>query len=128
IAVVRVSSGRRPPVLLVVDVKSGATLTGMHSYTRLRTTRLAIVEPIELRARDGLPIQGFLTTPTDTDGNPLSGRPLVVVAHSGPDGKPGGGPGYEYERQLFASRGYAVLQVSPRGSTGRGAAFERAGD
>jgi dipeptidyl aminopeptidase/acylaminoacyl peptidase len=35
---------------------------------------------------------------------------------------------YDFERQLFASRGYAVLEVNPRGSAGRGVAFEQAGD
>src|SRR5690606_27304940 len=79
---------------------------------------------------DGLAIRGYLTTPTDVDDKPLRKLPLVVIAHDGPLGEGGdiGDSRYEFERQLFASRGYAVLQVNPRGSPGRGSAFGRAGD
>lgn len=126
-AVVRISSGRRPAVFLVVDVQSASSLTGLFTYPTLRGTRLAPVDPIEFRSRDGLAIRGYLTTPDDARGKPRTGLPLVVIAHDGPLG-PGAEYRYEFERQLFASRGYAVLQVNHRGSPGRGASFERAGD
>jgi dienelactone hydrolase len=126
-AVVHVSSGRRPPVFLAVNVNSASSLASMFSYPTLRGRRLARVDPIEFRARDGLPIHGYLTTPEDGDGKARSGLPLVVIANEGPLGLPAT-HSYEFERQLFASRGYAVLQVNHRGSRGRGVAFERAGD
>ncbi len=127
VAVTQVSSGRRPPVYMVVDVKAVTSLAGFFSYPTLRGTRLAPVDAIEFRSRDGLAIHGFLTTPEDASGKPRTGLPLVVIAHDGPLGNPAL-PSYEYERQLFASRGYAVLQVNRRGSPGRGTAFQRAGD
>lgn len=128
-AVVRVSSGSRPPVFLVVDVKAVRTITGMQTFPKLRGTRLAAVQPIEFRARDGLAIHGYLTTPLDKDnpGKTRRNLPLLVISHVGPRGETAGSA-YEFERQLFASRGYAVLQVNARGSGGRGAAFEQAGD
>src|SRR5690606_1800346 len=124
-AVVRVSSGRRPPVHLVVNVESASSLAALFSYPTLRGTRLAQVDPIGCRARDGLVVHGYLTTPEDVSGKAHAGLPLIVIAHDGPLGKPADFS-YEFERQLFASRGYAVLQINHRGSSGRGVAFERA--
>lgn len=124
-AVVRVSSGRRPPVHLVVNVESASSLAALFSYPTLRGMRLAQVDPIEFHARDGIVVRGYLTTPEDGNGRPRTGLPLVVIAHEGPHGKPAD-LDYEFERQLFASRGYAVLQINARGSSGRGVAFERA--
>ena len=126
-AVARVSSGVRPPVFLVLDVRTATSLAGMQTYPRLKGTRLAPVDAIEVRARDGLVLRGYLTTPLDEHGKPRSGLPLIVTAHDGPLGE-ATDFGYEFERQLFASRGYAVLQINHRGSPGRGTAFERAGD
>jgi dipeptidyl aminopeptidase/acylaminoacyl peptidase len=127
-AVVRVTSGRRPPIYLAVNTSSASSMApALFSYPSLRGTRLSQVDPIEFRARDGLVIRGYLTTPEDGNGKPRTKLPLVVIAHDGPGDDPAG-PGYEDERQLFASRGYAVLQVIHRGSSGLGATFERAGD
>jgi dipeptidyl aminopeptidase/acylaminoacyl peptidase len=127
-AVVRVTSPRRPPIYMPVNTKNVTTMApSSFSYPTLRGTRLAQVDPIEFRARDGLVIRGYLTTPEDGNGKPRTGLPLLVIAHDGPLAEPAG-PGYEFERQLFASRGYAVLQVNHRGTRGRGAAFEKAGN
>lgn len=132
-AVVRISSGARPSVFILVDVATGRSITGMHSFPKLRGRRLSPVEAIEFVARDGLNIHGFLTTPLDVKGERRRGVPLLVIAHDGPagefpDSRYVADSRYEYERQLFASRGFAVLQVNVRGSTGRGEAFQRAGD
>ncbi|HTQ37221.1 MAG TPA: prolyl oligopeptidase family serine peptidase, partial [Steroidobacteraceae bacterium] len=126
-AVVRVGSARRPPIFLLMDVASRSSLKGMYTYPKLHGTRLSPVDAIEFQARDGLRIRGYLTTPLDADDKPDRQRPLLVIAHDGPGDAPSDYR-YEYERQLFASRGYAVLEVNHRGSSGRGVAFERAGD
>jgi dienelactone hydrolase len=126
-AVIRVSSGSRPPTYMVLDVANARSTNGMQTYPKLRGTRLAPVEAIEFRARDGVQIHGYLTTPYTPDGRPAKGAPLLVVSHDGPN-RDIATYGYRFERQVFASRGYAVLEVNHRGSSGRGRAFERLGD
>lgn len=79
-------------------------------------------EPIALEARDGLRLHGYLTRPHDGAGP----YPLVVLPHGGPHGIRDGW-GYDWEVQLLANRGYAVLQVNFRGSHGYGSDFKEAG-
>ncbi|MEY2854931.1 MAG: hypothetical protein RL030_2063 [Pseudomonadota bacterium] len=126
IAVVRLSSGQRPPTYVVVDVKSARLLQVMASYPALKPEALAPVEPIEFAARDGLKVRGFLTAPRGANGQRGGHLPMVVSLHGGPHNVYDRSR-YDFERQLFASRGYAVLQVNFRGSGGRGREFEAAG-
>jgi dipeptidyl aminopeptidase/acylaminoacyl peptidase len=84
---------------------------------------LSEMRPVDFKARDGLPIEAFLTIPRGSDGRNL---PLVVNPHGGPFG-PYDQWGYDFEVQLLASRGYAVLQVNYRGSGNYGRAFTHAG-
>jgi dipeptidyl aminopeptidase/acylaminoacyl peptidase len=112
---------------MVLDVQNVRSVSGMQTYPKLRGTRIAPVDAIEFRARDGIVLHGYLTTPLDAHGKPQTGAPLLVISHDGPTGEVSNYE-YEFERQLFASRDYAVLQVNHRGSTGRGRAFERLGD
>jgi len=78
-------------------------------------------EPVTLTARDGLQIKGYLTRPAGE--GPQS---LIVLPHGGPHGIRDVWS-FDWEAQLFASRGYAVLQVNYRGSGGYGVDFEAAG-
>src|SRR5262249_745354 len=73
--------------------------------------------PITYRARDGLMINGYLTLPHGGGKN----LPLVVNPHGGPWARDAWG--YNPEVQFLASRGYAVLQMNFRGSTGYGRKF-----
>jgi len=127
LSVVRVGSGKRPWVYMIVKTDTGERLKGMQTYPQLRGTKLAPVDAIEFRARDGLIVHAYLTTPMDTNGRPRTGLPLIVMAHDAPGDAPTNYD-YEVERQLLASRGYAVLQVNHRGLSGRGRAYERLGD
>lgn len=74
---------------------------------------------IKYKARDGREIPAWVTTPIDRDGKDL---PLVVHIHGGPWVR--GYSGIQWGRwpvaQFLASRGYAVLEPEPRGSTGFG--------
>jgi dipeptidyl aminopeptidase/acylaminoacyl peptidase len=85
---------------------------------------MAASEPVAVKARDGLPLHGYLTRPPGHD--PAKQLPLVVFVHGGPYGIR---DDWEFEPhvQMMASRGYAVLQVNYRGSGGYGHAFEVAG-
>src|SRR5215208_1322540 len=79
---------------------------------------LAPMKPIKYQSRDGLTIHGYLTLPK---GVPARNLPVVVNPHGGPWNRDQWG--YNPEVQFLANRGYAVLQVNFRGSTGYGRKF-----
>ncbi len=85
---------------------------------------------IEIRTRDGLSMVSYLTLPpgsdADGDGRPDQPVPMVLNVHGGPWARDV--LGYDSEHQWLANRGYAVLSVNFRGSTGFGKAFVNAGD
>lgn len=78
---------------------------------------LAEMKPITYQARDGLTIHAYLTLPQGGEKN----LPLIVNPHGGPWARDAWG--YNPEVQFLANRGYAVLQMNFRGSTGYGRAF-----
>jgi dipeptidyl aminopeptidase/acylaminoacyl peptidase len=85
--------------------------------------KLAKMEPVVIKARDGFKLVSYLTLPASSAGKKL---PLVLNVHGGPWGRDGWG--YDPEAQWFANRGYATLQVNFRASTGFGKKFLHAGD
>ena len=91
---------------------------------------LASMHPVVIRSRDGLDMVGYLTLPvwTDTDGNagPDKPLPVVMLVHGGPWARDWWG--YHPVHQLLANRGYAVLSVNFRGSTGFGKELVNAGN
>ena len=91
------------------------------SRPNLAGARLARSRPHWIRARDGLLLLAYVTRPAGAVG-PL---PMVIAIHGGPWTRDTGG--YESETQLLANRGYAVLQVNFRGSTGLGRAVFNSG-
>ena len=84
----------------------------------------------EIAARDGLTLPSYLTLPPQCDpdatGLPNAPVPMVLVVHGGPWARDGFG--YNRTHQWLANRGYAVLSVNFRGSTGFGKNFISAGD
>ena len=86
---------------------------------------MAEMRPIKFKSRDGLTIYGYLTIPNQSkEGKKV---PLIINPHGGPYG-PRDNWGFNPETQLFASRGYATLQVNYRGSGGYGKDFFLAGN
>jgi dipeptidyl aminopeptidase/acylaminoacyl peptidase len=79
---------------------------------------LADVKPIIYQSRDGLLIPGYLTLPKGVPGKNL---PAVVLPHGGPWARDAWG--FNPVLQFLANRGYAVLQMNFRGSTGFGRKF-----
>jgi dipeptidyl aminopeptidase/acylaminoacyl peptidase len=91
------------------------------------------MKPLEIRARDGLTLVAYLTLPPGSgadDGGagrrPAKPLPMVVDVHGGPWARDS--YGFNAEHQWLANRGYAVLSVNYRGSTGFGKNFINAGD
>jgi dipeptidyl aminopeptidase/acylaminoacyl peptidase len=105
--------------------------------TKLFDTRPALVkaplvpmQSLELKSRDGLTLVTYLSLPpgsdTNGDGRPEHPVPLVLNVHGGPWGRDA--YGFDNEHQWLANRGYAVLAVNFRGSTGLGKSFVNAGN
>jgi dipeptidyl aminopeptidase/acylaminoacyl peptidase len=91
--------------------------------SKLEQAKLARMEPIEYKSQDGLTIHGYLTKPVGIEAKNL---PTVLLVHGGPWARDNWG--YNPLAQFLANRGYAVLQVNFRGSTGYGKAFLNAGN
>lgn len=89
----------------------------------LNPNELAEMHPISYKSRDGLTINGYLTLPKNKEAKDL---PLIVNPHGGPWARDMWG--FNPEVQLLANRGYAVLQVNFRSSTGYGKEFLHAGN
>lgn len=89
----------------------------------LNPDELSTMHSISYEARDGLTINGYLTLPVNKVTENL---PMIVIPHGGPWARDIWG--FNPEAQLLANRGYAVLQVNFRSSTGYGRAFLEAGN
>jgi dipeptidyl aminopeptidase/acylaminoacyl peptidase len=88
------------------------------------------MHPRVIKSRDGLDLVCYLTLPPGSDsrnlGKPDQAVPLVLDVHGGPWGRDGWG--FDPQHQFLANRGYAVLSVNFRGSTGFGKKFLNAGN
>jgi len=116
-------SSSNPGDFFVYDQKAKAAQHLISRSDWIDPEQAAPVRPITLKARDGLPLHGFLTTPRGSEGR---GLPMVVLPHGGPFGVFDDGT-YDRESQLLAAAGYAVLQLNFRGSGNYGRAYEQAG-
>lgn len=87
---------------------------------------LAHMYPVVIESRDGLPLVSYLSLPVGPDrgGRPYQPLPMVLLVHGGPWGRDTWG--FNPIHQWLANRGYAVLSVNFRGSTGFGKAFVNA--
>lgn len=106
------------------DVKTKEFTLLYDLMPQLKEEDMAEMRPISFQSRDGLTIHGYITLPKAA----LEGKrvPMVVNPHGGPQGIRDSW-GFNPETQLFASRGYATLQVNFRISGGYGKEFLRAG-
>ena len=128
--------------LLSVDPVTAPASAWLYERKTRRLTQLYVTRPElegaplvpmhaqEIRARDGLTLVSYLSLPKSVDAQG-SGRastpvPMVLLVHGGPWARDG--YGYRGYHQWLANRGYAVLSVNFRGSTGFGKQFISAGD
>jgi dipeptidyl aminopeptidase/acylaminoacyl peptidase len=111
-----------------IDFTTGGGATIATNYHAIPPEWISEKQPIDYKAADGLDIHAYLTLPPDAalNGRPAKNLPLVVLPHGGPwvrdyiD--------FDWQPQVLASRGYAVLQPNYRGSSGNGRAFMDAGN
>jgi acetyl esterase/lipase len=111
--VVKASSDVDPGGYYLVDLEKHSLGLLKHVAPWLDVARMRPRRAITYRARDGYPIEAYLTLPEGASkAHPV---PLVVYPHGGPWYRDTGG--FDMEAQYLASRGYAVLQPNYRGST-----------
>ncbi|PAX06841.1 S9 family peptidase [Sphingomonas lenta] len=121
--------------LVTFDPVSAPSETHLYDRAAKRLTRLYVSRPelvgaplrpmqaVEVPARDGLTMVSYLTRPAGYEDRPA---PMVLVVHGGPWARDG--YGYNSTHQWLANRGYAVMSVNYRGSTGFGKKFVSAAD
>lgn len=102
--------------------RSNGTMEPLADSNITNPEHMADMIPVSYKSRDGLIIHGYLTLPKNTAPENL---PVIVNPHGGPWARDIWG--YNPEAQFLANRGYAVLQINFRGSTGYGKAFLEAG-
>jgi dipeptidyl aminopeptidase/acylaminoacyl peptidase len=108
---------------VLFDRRRHALSTLFSERPELDTLQLPDTKPVEIRARDGERLVSYLTLPraSNRSGPPKQRLPAVLAIHGGPDER--NVYGYDARHQWLANRGYAVLSINYRGSTGFGKAF-----
>jgi len=127
---VAVDSVTAPPSAWLYERKTKHLTQLYVTRPELEGAPLVPMYPQEIKARDGLALVSYLTLPqasqADGSGHASKPVPLVLLVHGGPWARDG--YGYNSTHQWLANRGYAVLSVNYRGSTGFGKQFISAGD
>ena len=121
--IVSVSNDKTYGTYYLYDAITGEITELANLSPWLKAEQLAEMHPISYKSRDGLTINGYLTLPNNRIPENL---PMVVIPHGGPWSRDMWG--FNPEVQLLANRGYAVLQVNFRSSTGYGRQFLEAGN
>jgi len=107
----------------IYALESGVLRSLSHQNDKLRDElELATVSDFTSKSKDGTLVHGLLTRPAGAvEGVKL---PTLLYIHGGPNGQDE--YSFNFDRELFAAAGYAVLEINYRGSSGRGAAFQKA--
>jgi dipeptidyl aminopeptidase/acylaminoacyl peptidase len=93
-----------------------------HNDELLAGLQLATAESFTSHSKDGTEVHGILVKPASFVEKQK--YPLILYIHGGPNGQDA--HNFNFERQLFAANGYVVISVNYRGSSGRGAAYQKA--
>lgn len=120
--VIRTFTDRNPGSYYLYIANTGKLKKLSDNNSTINEEQMCEMKPITYTSRDGLKISGYLTLPLHTEAKNL---PIIVLPHNGPGQR--NTWGYNAEVQFFANRGYAVLQINYRGSTGYGKNFFAAG-
>ena len=121
LAVIFVNSDINPGDYYLFDTKAMKAAYLQPARNWINPDEMRHKQPFTFKASDGLTLHGYITRPAGTGP-----YPMVVIPHGGPYGVRDNWE-FDSEAQLFANRGYAVLQVNYRGSGGFGEEFERKG-
>ncbi|MFC0679625.1 S9 family peptidase [Lysobacter korlensis] len=129
--IVAYSAAEAPVVYYRYDRANGGKLTKLFSARPALDDKPLVPQwPQEIKSRDGKTLVSYLTLPRsadpDNDGKADTAVPMVLLVHGGPWARDS--YGYSSYAQWLANRGYAVLSVNFRGSTGFGKEFTNAGN
>jgi dipeptidyl aminopeptidase/acylaminoacyl peptidase len=116
--IVAAYNDRSPGSRYLYDLHSDTLLKLAEINPALASADMAAVKPISYQSRDGLTIHGYLTLPTGREPKNLA---CIINPHGGPWARDSWG--YNAEVQFLANRGFCVLQMNFRGSTGYGRRF-----
>ncbi|HSN67723.1 MAG TPA: alpha/beta fold hydrolase [Thermoanaerobaculia bacterium] len=120
---VSVSRDVNPGTVYLYDAAARTVQKLYDTRPDLPTEHLAPMQAIRYTARDGRSIPAYLTTPKNVEAKNL---PVVLYVHGGPWARDMWG--YNSIHQFLANRGYAVLSMNFRGSTGYGKEHLNAGN
>lgn len=116
-----------PGAYFLYDRPTGSLMPLFDLRPDLKPYPLSPMHPVVIPSRDGLDLVSYLTFPHDVPGDrPPTPLPMVLTVHGGPWGRDG--YGFDGGHQWLANRGYTVLSVNYRASTGFGKSFVNAGD
>lgn len=125
-AVLQVSAPDYLPEMILYNYKTNKASTLSKLYPKLTDMDIGPVKAVKYTARDGAKIPAYVTLPPAFfEGAKLENLPFVIFPHGGPASR--NYDGFDYRAQFLASRGYGVLQMNFRGSTGYGKAHKDAG-
>jgi dipeptidyl aminopeptidase/acylaminoacyl peptidase len=115
-------SVRAPNEVYKLDIgsKEAIQLTHLNDPVLSRVS-MQPVESFWFTGAGATKVQGFLLKPPGFD--PQKKYPMKFLIHGGPQGQWGDEWSYRWNAELFASSGYLVVMINPRGSTGYGQAF-----
>ncbi|MEP6618131.1 MAG: S9 family peptidase [bacterium] len=120
---VLVSTADRAPEVFAAEAGSNALRQLSHQNDSLfAQLQLGSVEDFTSKSKDGAEVHSLLFRPANA--SPSAKLPLLLYIHGGPNGQDA--YRFDFDRQLFAANGYAVLAVNYRGSSGRGSAYQKA--
>ncbi len=120
--IVAAFNDRTPGARYIYDAAADALTKLADINPAIPESAMSRVQPVSYTSRDGLTIHGYLTLPAGREPRNLA---CIINPHGGPWARDGWG--YNPELQFLANRGFCVLQVNFRGSTGYGRAFWEAG-
>lgn len=126
--IVAASAAEQPATAYIYDRKAKSVTKLYETRPDLSAYALQPMWPVEIPTGDGKTLVSYLTLPpgadADKDGKADKPVPMVLFVHGGPWARDG--YGYNSAHQWLANRGYAVLSVNYRGSTGFGKGFVNA--
>lgn len=114
------SSADSPPEIYALDGVTPKQISH-HNDALFAQLQLATVEDLNSKSPDGTEVHSLLFR---LPGMSRTSQPTILYIHGGPNGQDS--YRFDFDRQFFAANGYAVIGVNYRGSSGRGADYQRA--